>query len=161
MNWEAIGAIGEIVGAAAVVFTLAYLAIQIRHSTRQANADAHERAAASFSTATRPLLETEYAELFQKGCESYKSLNSVDRMRFDTLISNMIMSFELAIEKHRHGFTTDNFAASFERYFETLTTQPGVQEYLVENRDFYTDVFHDWLDERAGLADANHDGAAT
>jgi len=32
VNWEAIGAIGEILGAAAVVATLAYLAIQIRHA---------------------------------------------------------------------------------------------------------------------------------
>jgi len=31
-NWEAIGAIGEILGAAAVVATLAYLAIQVRHA---------------------------------------------------------------------------------------------------------------------------------
>jgi hypothetical protein len=34
MNWDAIGAIGEIVGAAAVVLTLAYLAIQIRQAKR-------------------------------------------------------------------------------------------------------------------------------
>jgi len=34
MNWEAIGAIGEIIGAAAVVVTLAYLAVQVRNSTR-------------------------------------------------------------------------------------------------------------------------------
>jgi hypothetical protein len=34
MNWEAIGAIGEIIGAVAVVVTLAYLAVQIRNSTR-------------------------------------------------------------------------------------------------------------------------------
>ena len=32
MNWEAIGAVGEILGAAAVVATLAYLAIQVRHA---------------------------------------------------------------------------------------------------------------------------------
>jgi hypothetical protein len=32
LNWDAIGAIGEILGAAAVVATLAYLAIQIRHA---------------------------------------------------------------------------------------------------------------------------------
>ncbi len=31
LNWEAIGAIGEVVGAIAVIGTLAYLAIQIRH----------------------------------------------------------------------------------------------------------------------------------
>ena len=38
MNWEAIGAIGEIVGAVAVVLTLAYLAIQVRHA-KEAAAD--------------------------------------------------------------------------------------------------------------------------
>ena len=32
MNWEAIGAIGDFVGALAVIITLAYLAIQVRHA---------------------------------------------------------------------------------------------------------------------------------
>ena len=32
MNWEAIGAVGEVGGAIAVVATLVYLAAQIRHS---------------------------------------------------------------------------------------------------------------------------------
>ena len=34
MNWEAIGAIGEIVGAIAVVATLGYLAVQVRQNNR-------------------------------------------------------------------------------------------------------------------------------
>lgn len=34
MNWEALGAIGELVGAVAVVVTLLYLSAQIRHSNR-------------------------------------------------------------------------------------------------------------------------------
>ncbi len=34
MNWEAIGAIGEVVGAIAVIATLLYLAIQIRQNTK-------------------------------------------------------------------------------------------------------------------------------
>jgi len=36
MNWEAIGAIGEIIGATAVVATLAYFALQIRHAQKAA-----------------------------------------------------------------------------------------------------------------------------
>ena len=39
MNWDAAGAIGEIIGAVAVVATLAYLATQIRHSNNQAGAN--------------------------------------------------------------------------------------------------------------------------
>ena len=34
MNWEAVGAIGEVVGAVAVIATLLYLAIQIRQNTK-------------------------------------------------------------------------------------------------------------------------------
>jgi len=35
MNWEAVGAIGEIFGAVAVLATLVYLAKQIRHKYMQ------------------------------------------------------------------------------------------------------------------------------
>lgn len=31
MNWDAIGAVGEVLGAVAVIATLAYLAVQVRH----------------------------------------------------------------------------------------------------------------------------------
>jgi len=34
MNWEAVGAVGEILGAIAVLITLGYLAVQIRQNTR-------------------------------------------------------------------------------------------------------------------------------
>ena len=37
MNWDAIGAIGEIIGAAGVISTLIYLAIQIRQNTTAMN----------------------------------------------------------------------------------------------------------------------------
>ena len=34
MNWEAIGAVGEVLGAATVLITLGYLAVQIRQNTQ-------------------------------------------------------------------------------------------------------------------------------
>ena len=43
LNWDAIGAIGEILGAFAVVATLGYLAVQIRQSTRVAKAEISQR----------------------------------------------------------------------------------------------------------------------
>ena len=39
MNWEALGAIAELLGAVAVFFTLAYLALQVRQN---ANALRHQ-----------------------------------------------------------------------------------------------------------------------
>jgi hypothetical protein len=42
MNWEAIGAIGEILGAAGVILTLGYLAFQIRAGTKATKAAAFQ-----------------------------------------------------------------------------------------------------------------------
>ena len=43
MNWEAIGAVGEIAGATAVVLSLIYLAIQGRQNSNMARAESRLR----------------------------------------------------------------------------------------------------------------------
>lgn len=42
MNWQAIGAVGEILGALAVVVTLGYLAVQLRESRKATAADIYQ-----------------------------------------------------------------------------------------------------------------------
>jgi len=41
MNWDALGAISETIGAIAVIVTLAYLAVQIRQNTRATQTASH------------------------------------------------------------------------------------------------------------------------
>ena len=41
MNWEAVGAVGEVLGAFAVVLTLVYLAVQIRQNTSSTRASTY------------------------------------------------------------------------------------------------------------------------
>jgi len=43
MNWDAIGAVGEIIGAVVVVFSLLYLAIQVRQANALARGQTHQR----------------------------------------------------------------------------------------------------------------------
>jgi len=43
VNWEAVGTIAEIVGAAGVIASLLYLAAQIRQSTKVARAEFNEK----------------------------------------------------------------------------------------------------------------------
>ena len=88
MNWEAISAIGEAVGAIAVVISLVYLAVQIRQNTRQiANSieatrlDAFERNIES-GNRTREffLLNPELAELYGRGRKSYSGLDTSEKV---------------------------------------------------------------------------------
>ena len=57
MNWEAIGATGEVVGAVAVFATLVYLAIQIRQNTASLKASSHHAITDSFNAINVKIVE--------------------------------------------------------------------------------------------------------
>ncbi len=57
MDWQAIGAVGEILGALGVILTLGYLAIQIRDNTRTTKANASFQATHSWADVTQRLSE--------------------------------------------------------------------------------------------------------
>jgi hypothetical protein len=104
MNWDAIGAIAELLGAIGVIGSLIYLAFQIRRNTRtqkRANVGdiATELAATARCTATDP----ELASLLLRGYADIGSLNSVERYRFDTFFYAFIANFERALIDAQSG----------------------------------------------------------
>jgi hypothetical protein len=89
MNWEAIGAIGEVVGAIAVVATLGYLAVQTRHArdATEANTKALKSAArieaARYWTdeVLRLALSPDMAIILAQGFEDASVLDASQRER--------------------------------------------------------------------------------
>ena len=68
MNWEAIGAVAEILGASAVVASLLYLALQMRHSATATQAVTR----GTFAQLTTNVLlqiasDAELASIFRRG----------------------------------------------------------------------------------------------
>ena len=93
MNWEAAGAIGEMVGAMAVFFTLAYLAIQIRQNTRAVRASALDSSINAISAVREKLIESEEASsIFRRGSEDPKSLDDTELLRYRLIVTNVLWS---------------------------------------------------------------------
>ena len=147
MNWDAIGAIGEIVGAIAVVATLFYLAVQIKHGVKIAESDAFERATKNFAETQSQLLDPRLGELFLRGKQNYVDLGELDKMQFDVLLSNHLFELEMALEKSRAGLIDEDYQTVFVDAFAELAASPGVKAYLVEKRHFHTKLLRDWADE--------------
>ena len=57
MNWEVVGALGELIGAVAVVLSLAYLSVQIRSNTRATRGSAGFNATHAIAEANERILE--------------------------------------------------------------------------------------------------------
>lgn len=97
MNWEAIGAIGELVGAFAVVFTLGFLAVQLRQnnrtmteSNRLERVAAIDRHADSVSRWRGRLMENPHlAVIWMKAYED-EELNEHDQFMLDNLFIDFI-----------------------------------------------------------------------
>jgi hypothetical protein len=86
MNWDAVGAIAEILGAVAVLTTLVYLAIQIRHLKKQNESDALDHVIDALNDFAGRIAESEsLASIIQRGRVSYESLDEDERIRFDSI----------------------------------------------------------------------------
>ena len=68
MNWEAIGAVGEIVGASAVFVTLIYLSVQLRSSARATRANTAQALTESINEGNRAIAgNSELARIYRIG----------------------------------------------------------------------------------------------
>ena len=75
MNWEAVGAIGEVVGAIGVIVTLAYLAVQIRTNTNALRGTASFQAEHSFAQLDHDLVhDREVTSVLVKAYDPSSSL---------------------------------------------------------------------------------------
>jgi len=81
VNWEAVGAIAEILGAIAVIATLGYLAIQIRENTRSTTASIYQSAMDGCVELNRTLSEVDVGELYFKATTNLESLSEVELYR--------------------------------------------------------------------------------
>jgi hypothetical protein len=97
MNWDAIGAVGEIVGAVAVVLSLVYLAVQIRTSSKLAKAQMFQSAASEQSRVADGVTgDPHNFEAWMK-MHSGEDLTPAERARANFLLSRIFQAM-LAIQ---------------------------------------------------------------
>ena len=80
MNWDAIGAVGELIGAIAVVITLVYLAIQIRQNTKTVRASTYQSVAEALADGSYKMIghfdtDTDKILLFVGTLRRYENLH--------------------------------------------------------------------------------------
>ena len=99
MNWDALGAVGEIVGAMAVVLTLIYLSRQIRHSSDVSKVSSyHEAIAQIVESAKDPDFHR-----FQYKFSVKEPLDPEEQVKSDILATLFIYSHEILLHLYNKG----------------------------------------------------------
>jgi hypothetical protein len=146
MNSDAIGAVGEIIGATAVVISLFYLALQVKKQTAEARLSATRELANLFHSVLGTIQEDkEFAPIYLKAIENYDSLPDEQRIRVSILI---LRGFRVYEQIHLHTQTTvdPDFVKSIDlSYFEWLTF-PGIQRWWEVSKDIFEPNFRNHID---------------
>src|SRR5436309_6997304 len=90
MNWEAISAVGQIVGAVAVVISVIYLALQVRSNARQTRLASMRSMSDAFNGFLQGLAgNPPMGALWYRGVTDYESIQGGDLPRFNALIDHL------------------------------------------------------------------------
>lgn len=106
MNWDAVGATAEILGAIAIFASLIYLAVQIRESTNQASAQMHQNVAAEQTRVCDAITGDPENLRVWLTMHSGGKLNREDRVRRLQLISRIVQAnlpIQIAYDKGQIG----------------------------------------------------------
>lgn len=87
MNWDALGALAELLGAIAVIATLVYLAAQVRENTKSLKGFSVDSTLNAGMNMTQSLADDpELGTLFGQGMENWGTLSEEERMRLIYLL---------------------------------------------------------------------------
>ncbi len=159
MNWDALGAMGEIFGAIAVVATLVYLAKQIRQNSASLDR-ANDFAQAGSVHDINSLYIQVFAPLSQNAglAQTYKKalegleLDQIEAVRFGAFVNTFLAFLENLYFQQRHdlGFVTES-TGSVEQisgpYVRMLlNTDAGLDWWKTEGPHLYTREFVDTVE---------------
>lgn len=126
MNWDAVGAVAEVVGAAGVLITLVYLAVQIRHNSASVDASTEDGVTSGFNDVNNVIAaDAELARIFTAGLEDPESLSDEEAVRFSFLFSSYVNQYNRLLVLNRKGSFPDDRWIPYAQELAVLVASPG------------------------------------
>ena len=148
MNWEAIGAIGETVGAIGVIGTLLYLAIQVRASTAATETENRVAVANGYREILTLNLDSELARAFRVGLRDYPDVPFDSRVKFANLCGHETLLFQSVFAQYEAGQLDPETYESYLSWFASVISTPGGSNFWEEMRPVYVSRMVKEVDRR-------------
>ena len=148
MNWDAVGAVGEVIGALAVVVSLLYLAVQIRNQNKESRLNSVSEAARQWnevlaSTANDRAL----CQVWVDGVNDFDSLELIDRTQFTAHAGRILRVVEAMYEHHKQGRLEAETWEAMYRILLDLFAYKGTKDWWKTRRHWYTQSFQSFVAE--------------
>ena len=119
MNWEAIGAVGEVLGALGVIATLGYLAAQIRQNTRALHSSSYAQSAEQLWLVNLAIAQDRDLARMMVEIGTEKPLSLEDTIRLNGALNLLFFGCENLFRQYERGLldsdTWDNVVLNMPR----------------------------------------------
>ncbi len=130
VNWDAVAAIADMIAAAGVVVTLAYLATQVRQGTAQSKRALHRATVNELGRTLQSLASSaDLAGVYVRGLRDYDGLTIEEKARFSAFMMHLFKLFEELYRVHMCGELDPVDWRSFETAIGNIASYPGVRSW--------------------------------
>jgi len=152
VNWDAVGAIAELLGALGVIVSLGYLAQQVRHNTRSVRAAAYQSWFASYDSLSDLLLgDAELDALAHRGAEDPLGLTPDERQWFFGVLRRGFRQFESLYYQQREGMIDRELFDAWRHIYARSTEGAAFRQFWEAERAIFSAPFRGFVDrELAG-----------
>ncbi len=146
INWDALGAMGEFFGSIGVFLSLAYLALQMKHSaaeTRDASIHSVMQLAIQFRAES---YTGELAHIRMKAALN-ESLTPLEALKFEGYLSALFELNELVFVQYQKKKLDPEYFEAWERRTTAAISVDRIQKFWAKTKTGYRDSFVEYIDQ--------------
>ena len=152
------GAVGEIIGAIAVIISLLYLAIQVRSQNRESRLATINNSLMKWNSLLSLVADnSELAEIWNRGLKNEK-LSETEEVRFRAFVNSYFRVIEGLYLQHLEGRLDDRIWQGIGTGTTEMLAAPGLHRFWSHRKQWYSQEFQDYV-ESAFLSKEVADGS--
>ena len=147
MNWEAVGAVADVIGVVLVVVSLVYLATQIRQANQMALAESERELLENWANAVAGIAADDRAtDIFHRGLNDFEMLSNVEKTRFSVIMQRLINTYISALRMDSKSLVNSQEVSIFGDICLAMILTPGGRQWWQVVGPYFT--VHDLINER-------------
>ena len=144
MNWDALGALGEILGALAVVVSVLYLAYQVKQGIRHSKAFTQREIIRDIHQHQAQIREN--PNLIRRGFSAFAELPGDEKLVVNTYFNEVVSAFESTLRLNNAGLVDPVIFAGHRGFMFALLQSPGGKQWWDEIKTLYSADARDYIE---------------
>jgi len=147
MTLEELNYLAEIIGGAAVVISLIYVAMQVRQNTQAVRLSTVHNVTEEFRDWNKDIAGNEgLAAIFLKGMQFPSEVEGIEKLRYNCFLYSIFSAYENAYVQQKAGALDLDEWNGIKQSITDFGKLPGMQSYWNERKHWYGENFRQFMD---------------